>query len=89
MLLKIMPKMGTPTMGGVLILLSIGISTLLWADLSNPYVWIVLAVMVIFGAVGWADDWIKIRYKDNAGLPARKSSSGRRLRHWVLVLHYM
>ena len=44
-------KMGTPTMGGVLILLSIGISTLLWADLSNPYVWIVLGVMVIFGAV--------------------------------------
>jgi UDP-N-acetylmuramyl pentapeptide phosphotransferase/UDP-N-acetylglucosamine-1-phosphate transferase len=59
-------------MGGVLILLSIGISTLLWADLSNPYVWIVLGVMVIFGAVGWADDWIKIRYKDNAGLPAKK-----------------
>ena len=47
--------MGTPTMGGVLILLSIGISPLyLWADLSNPYVWIVLGVMVIFGAVGWA-----------------------------------
>lgn len=65
-------KMGTPTMGGILILLSIGISTLLWADLSNPYVWIVLMVMVIFGAVGWADDWIKIRYKNNAGLPARK-----------------
>lgn len=65
-------KMGTPTMGGVLILVSIAISTLLWADLSNPYVWIVLMVMVIFGAVGWADDWIKIRYKDNAGLPARK-----------------
>lgn len=65
-------KMGTPTMGGILILLSIGISTLLWADLSNPYVWIVLGVMVVFGAVGWADDWIKIRYKDNAGLPARK-----------------
>ena len=65
-------KMGTPTMGGILILLSIGISTLLWADLSNPYVWIVLGVMVVFGAVGWADDWIKVRYKDNAGLPARK-----------------
>lgn len=59
-------------MGRILILLSIGISTLLWADLSNPYVWIVLAVMVIFGAVGWADDWIKVRYKDNAGLPAKK-----------------
>lgn len=65
-------KMGTPTMGGILILLSIGLSTLLWADLTNPYVWIVLVVMVIFGAVGWADDWIKIRYKNNAGLPARK-----------------
>lgn len=65
-------KQGTPTMGGILILVSIALSTLLWADLKNPYVWIVLAVMVIFGAVGWADDWIKIRYKDNAGLPARK-----------------
>ena len=65
-------KMGTPTMGGVLILSSIAISTLLWCDLSNPYVWIVLVVMGVFGAVGWADDWIKIRYKNNAGLPARK-----------------
>lgn len=65
-------KQGTPTMGGILILFSIMVGTLLWADLSNPYVWIVLAVMVIFGAVGWADDWIKIRYKNNAGLPARK-----------------
>ncbi|XID75144.1 phospho-N-acetylmuramoyl-pentapeptide-transferase [Alkanindiges sp. WGS2144] len=65
-------KMGTPTMGGVLILISIGVSTLLWSDLSNPYVWIVLGVMVVFGAVGWADDWIKIRYKDNKGLPASK-----------------
>lgn len=65
-------KMGTPTMGGLLILISIGISTLLWSDLRNPYVWIVLGVMLVFGAVGWADDWIKIRYKDNKGLPARK-----------------
>src|SRR5690606_1819653 len=65
-------KMGAPTMGGVLILRSIGISTLLCAVLSNPYVWIALAVLVIFGAVGWADDWIKIRYLDHAGLPAKK-----------------
>ncbi len=72
-----------------MILLSIGISTLLWADLSNPYVWIVLGVMVVFGAVGWADDWIKIRYKDNAGLPARKNSFGLHLLHLGRVLRFM
>ena len=73
-------KMGTPTMGGVLILLSIGISTLLWADLTNPYVWIVLSVMVIFGAVGWADDWIKIRYKDTTRTPGWTSGASSRPR---------
>jgi len=65
-------KTGTPTMGGVLILSAIGVSTLLWARLTNPYVWILLVVMVIFGAVGWADDWLKIKYKDPKGLIARK-----------------
>lgn len=65
-------KQGTPTMGGVLILAAIGISVLLWADLSNPYVWILLVVMVIFGAVGWADDWLKIKHKNPQGLIARK-----------------
>lgn len=65
-------KTGTPTMGGVLILSTIGISTLLWARLTNPYIWILLVVMVIFGAVGWADDWLKIKYKDPKGLIARK-----------------
>ncbi|MDX2375012.1 phospho-N-acetylmuramoyl-pentapeptide-transferase [Psychrobacter sp. PP-21] len=65
-------KTGTPTMGGVLILSAIGISTLLWARLNNPYVWILLVVMVVFGAVGWADDWLKIKYKDPKGLIARK-----------------
>ena len=65
-------KTGTPTMGGVLILTAIGVSTLLWARLSNPYVWILLVVMVIFGAVGWADDWLKIKYKNPTGLIARK-----------------
>ena len=59
-------------MGGVLILAAIGVSTLLWADLTNPYVWILLVVMVIFGAVGWADDWLKIKYKNPQGLVARK-----------------
>lgn len=65
-------KQGTPTMGGVLILVAIGISTLAWADLSNPYVWILMAVMVIFGAVGWRDDWLKIKHKNPQGLIAHK-----------------
>ncbi len=65
-------KQGTPTMGGVLILAAIGIATLAWADLSNPYVWILMVVMVIFGAVGWADDWLKIKHKNPQGLVARK-----------------
>ena len=65
-------KSGTPTMGGILILFSIGVSVLLWSDLHNPYVWIVLGVMVVFGAVGWMDDWLKIKHKDPKGLPARK-----------------
>ncbi|AKG16467.1 phospho-N-acetylmuramoyl-pentapeptide-transferase [Moraxella bovoculi] len=65
-------KQGTPTMGGVLILVAIAISTLAWADLSNPYVWILMVVMVIFGAVGWADDWLKIKHKNPQGLIARK-----------------
>ena len=50
-------KSGTPTMGGVLILLSIAISTLLWFDWSNRFVWIVMIVTFGFGAIGWVDDW--------------------------------
>lgn len=65
-------KSGTPTMGGVLILLAIGISTLLWADLSNRFVWIVLIVTLGFGAIGWADDWRKVVLKDPEGMPSRQ-----------------
>ncbi len=64
-------KAGNPTMGGALILVSIAVSTLLWADLSNRYVWIVLIVTLIFGAVGWVDDWRKVVEKNSRGLPAR------------------
>jgi phospho-N-acetylmuramoyl-pentapeptide-transferase len=64
-------KNGTPTMGGVLILLAISISTLLWADLSNRFVWIVLVVMLGFGAIGWADDWKKVVSKDPEGMRSR------------------
>ena len=64
-------KAGTPTMGGALILVAIAIATLLWADLSNPYVWVVLLVTGVFGAVGWVDDYRKVVEKDSRGLPAR------------------
>jgi phospho-N-acetylmuramoyl-pentapeptide-transferase len=64
-------KSGTPTMGGALILISLGISTLLWADLSNRFVWIVLIVTLGFGAVGWVDDWRKVVYRNPDGLSAR------------------
>ncbi len=65
-------KSGTPTMGGVLILLSITVATLLWSDLSNRFVWIVLIVTLGFGAVGWADDWRKIVHKDPEGMRSRE-----------------
>lgn len=61
-------KSGTPTMGGVLILLSIAVSTLLWFELSNRFVWIVLLVTLGFGAIGWVDDWRKVVNKDPEGM---------------------
>jgi phospho-N-acetylmuramoyl-pentapeptide-transferase len=64
-------KAGTPTMGGFLILLSISVSTILWADLSNSYVWIVLLVTIGFGAVGFADDYLKLSRKSSKGLKGR------------------
>lgn len=64
-------KAGTPTMGGALILISVLASVLLWGDLRNKYVWVVLAVMVAFGAIGWYDDWIKIVHRDPNGLKSR------------------
>jgi phospho-N-acetylmuramoyl-pentapeptide-transferase len=65
-------KSGTPTMGGVLILLCIAISTLLWFDLSNRFVWIVLLVTLGFGAIGWVDDWRKVVKKDPEGMRSRE-----------------
>jgi len=63
-------KTGTPTMGGVLILISIGVSTLLWADWSNRFVWVVLLVTFGFGWVGWIDDYRKVVHRDPEGMPA-------------------
>ena len=64
-------KAGTPTMGGALILLTITLATLLWGDLRNRYVWVLLFVLISFGAIGWYDDWIKIVKRDGNGIKAR------------------
>lgn len=65
-------KTGTPTMGGVLILIGIAISTLLWADLSNRFIWAVLWVTLGFGIVGWVDDYRKVVYKNPEGMSSRE-----------------
>ncbi len=65
-------KTGTPTMGGVLILLSISASSLLWMDLSNRFVWVVLLVTLGFGAIGWVDDYRKVVHRDPQGMRSRE-----------------
>ncbi len=64
-------KAGTPTMGGVLILIAVLLPTLLWADLSNPFVWLVMFSAAAYGAIGFADDYIKVVHRRNLGLTAR------------------
>ena len=68
-------KAGTPTMGGALILVAIAVSTLLWADLRNRYVWIVLLTTLAFGAIGWLDDYKKLVLRNSKGLSARAKYS--------------
>ncbi|HYL37874.1 MAG TPA: phospho-N-acetylmuramoyl-pentapeptide-transferase [Bryobacteraceae bacterium] len=70
-----MSKAGTPTMGGILIIISIVVPTLLWANLTNPYVWIGLFGLVSFGLIGFWDDYAKIRRKQNLGLTVRQKFS--------------
>ena len=65
-------KKGTPTMGGALILFSLGIATLLWADLSNAYIWAVLIVTLGFGVIGLSDDYLKLKKRHNTGLTSRQ-----------------
>jgi phospho-N-acetylmuramoyl-pentapeptide-transferase len=64
-------KKGTPTMGGLLILITLTVATLLWADLTNRYVWIVLAITLAFGAVGFWDDFLKVTKKNPKGVPGK------------------
>src|ERR1700758_928227 len=70
-----MKKAGTPTMGGILIIISIVVPTLLWANLTNPYIWIALFGLVSFGLIGFWDDYAKIRRKQNLGLTVRQKFS--------------
>ncbi len=65
-------KRGTPTMGGVLVLIGIGVATVLWSDWSNRFVWIVILVTFGFGAIGWADDWRKVVQKNPEGMPSKE-----------------
>lgn len=65
-------KQGTPTMGGALILFSIAVSTLLWGDLGNRFIWVVLGVTLGYGAIGWIDDYRKVVYRDPNGMSARE-----------------
>jgi phospho-N-acetylmuramoyl-pentapeptide-transferase len=67
----LLTKKGTPTMGGFIILISLGISSLLWADLDNPYVWSVLIVTIGFGAIGFVDDFAKVTKQHHGGLSAK------------------
>ena len=67
----IVTKAGTPTMGGVLILLSLAITTLLWADLANGYVWVVLLLTLGFGGIGFADDYLKVTHQTSKGLSGK------------------
>jgi phospho-N-acetylmuramoyl-pentapeptide-transferase len=64
-------KMGTPTMGGALILMAIALTTLLWADLSNRYIWVVLLTTLGFGVIGWVDDYRKVVHRNPKGLSAK------------------
>src|SRR5246127_149874 len=72
----LLTKKGTPTMGGVLILLALALSTLLWADLRNRFVWVVLFVTVGLGAIGFADDYLKLTRRNSKGLPGRLKLAG-------------
>jgi len=65
-------KAGTPTMGGTLILVAVAASTLLWADLSNRFIWIVLIVTLLFSCIGWVDDYRKVMLRNPKGLSARE-----------------
>src|SRR5215813_10403317 len=67
----LLTKKGTPTMGGLMFLVSACATTILWADMRNPYVWVVLLVTVGYGAIGFGDDFLKLTKRNTKGLPGR------------------
>ena len=69
-------KKGTPTMGGLMILASVAIATLLWSDLSNRYVWVVLAVALAYGAIGFYDDYLKVTKQTHVGFSGKDQADG-------------
>ncbi len=82
-------KAGTPTMGGLMILISVSISTLLWADLSNVYVWCALLIMAGYGLIGFADDYLKLTKRNVKGLPGRLKLTGQFLFGIIFALAVM
>ncbi|MGF1475017.1 MAG: phospho-N-acetylmuramoyl-pentapeptide-transferase [Geminicoccaceae bacterium] len=85
----VLTKQGTPTMGGVLILLALSAATLLWADLSNGYVWVILFVTLGYGLIGFADDYIKVMQRHSAGLSSRGKLLGQVLVAFCAVILVM
>lgn len=82
-------KRGTPTMGGLMILVGIAVSTLLWADITNAYVWIVLLVTVGFGALGFADDYLKLTKRNTKGMPGKLKLVGQIVLALVATLWFI
>ncbi len=80
-------KSGTPTMGGILIIFSVVVSVLLWSNLQNPYIWLILLVFVGFGLVGFFDDYLKITKKNNKGISARTKFTGQVLIASIAMLY--
>ncbi len=75
-------KQGTPTMGGLLIVIAVVLPSLLWADLTNPFVWMVLVSTLLYGVIGFADDYLKLSWKRSLGLTAWQKL----LAQWIVAL---
>ncbi len=80
-------KAGTPTMGGTMIIIVWSLTTLLWGDLSNSYIWLAFFVVLSFGLIGWADDYLKIRYRNSEGLSAGRKIFAQAVLAFMVALY--